>query len=151
MGLFTSKKKEPNKNDLKLKEYEIFSATYFQKNIENIISKKSPINFEYIMEKFSKDTKTLWKYDTLKINGITYAKEPNNKHDKNAIKIMCDYTQIGYIPAENNINFAKLIDSNQIYSSYIVITGGPYKTKSAKDIIINSVEYHVTLKVLIKK
>lgn len=53
--------------------------------------------------------------------------EPNNPHDKNAIKVMVNNVHIGYVPAELCSEIKHYISINRIKSADISVWGGDYK------------------------
>lgn len=42
---------------------------------------------------------------------LTYSREPTNRYDQNAIKLIANTKHLGYIPKEDNPNIAKHLDS----------------------------------------
>lgn len=147
--------KEHSREELKEIEYDIASAFYFQKDIEKVVSKLLPINNRYIMESFDDKSFVVWKYNPCKIKNVKFEKEPKNKHDKNAIKIMVgissiDYRMIGYIPKEENVKFAKLLDEKKIYNVNLTILGGERKTITENCVVNGEDSYKVILRVIIK-
>lgn len=100
--------KEPTKNDLEEVEFYISSASYCQEDIEKLVKKLQPINNRYIMEDPQENNMVVYKYGVCNVRDVVFLKEPKNKHDKNAIKIMASYGTfgtyfVGYIPQENNV------------------------------------------------
>lgn len=147
---------EPTKNELMEIEYYISSASYYQNQIENVVSTLQPINNRYIMETFSKNNTTIWKYDPCKIKDVKFEKEPNNEHDNNAIKIivktgLIGNVLIGYIPQEDNIQFKEWLNSGKIYNINLTIYGGENKTILENSVMEDKTNYKVTLKILVKK
>lgn len=137
-------------------EYHITSATYFQKEIEKLVDKISPINNRYLTEQFSETNMVVWKYDQCKIKNVRFEKDPKNKHDPNAIKIiagtkMLDMTQIGYIPQSENAKFKSLLDKKRIYNINLIIYGGEKKIIAKNNTINEKEDYKVILRILIKK
>lgn len=155
MGLFS--KKEITKEELKEVEMQIYSASHYQKEIENVISRVMSINNRYIMETYLKDdTNIVWKYDTCHIKKVLFENEPKNKYDPHAIKILVGDgalvpTTIGYIPQEDNKKIKKWIDNKQIYNINLKIYGGDKKYISKDNVMHDKTNYKVTLNVLIKK
>lgn len=53
--------------------------------------------------------------------------EPNNPHDPNAIKVLVDGIQIGYVPADKTDRVKKLLETKQLHDVTCEFYGGPYK------------------------
>lgn len=119
-------------------------TNYYQNDAQKImqsIGKESPYwrktNRE-ILDYIQSNWKDLYRYYKVVTNDVKIVREPNNKHDKNALKVTVNNKLAGYIPAE----IAKKLNpifKNQ--SSYQIIAsikgfGGEYKTlnKSGKSI-----------------
>lgn len=69
---------------------------------------------------------TIWKQE-FNPEIIELTPEPDNAHDKNAVKVIVDGTHIGYIKAEECLHILDLIKSNRIVSVSCEISGGQYK------------------------
>ena len=54
-------------------------------------------------------------------------REPDNEHDKNAIRVEVDHRLIGYISKRQNKALLKIMDEKKILTSDVMIVGGPYK------------------------
>ena len=157
MGLLDKIKnalKEPTKDDLKEVELNIYSASYYQPEIEKLVSKIMPINNRYIMETPSTRNMMVWKYDPCMVKHVKFEKDPKNEHDPNAIKIMAgsnllDMVLIGYVPREDNKKFKKWMDEGKIYNVNLVIVGGDNKAVAENCTIKDSTNYKVTLRLLV--
>ena len=56
---------------------------------------------------------------------VELVREPDNRHDSNAIRVDSDYGQIGYIPSETAVSLAPKMDRGNAVHAYIeAITGG---------------------------
>lgn len=85
-------------------------------------------------------------------NEIEFELEPDNKYDKNAIKVNLSYHGcIGYVPRENNILVRELIENGQIKTITHNITGGNYKYFDGESIEKDEEEYEVTVNILYKE
>ena len=58
---------------------------------------------------------------------VVLEEEPDNKYDKNAIKVIIDGVHVGYIKKEDCIHVKQLIDSKNIISIDATIYGGKYR------------------------
>ena len=147
--------REPTKDELTFtKIEEIYSTSYFQPQLEKVISKSMPMNNEFLLEKFPKNISTVWKYNVYYPKRIKrFEKDDKNEHDKNAVKIIVDNTQIGYIPSERAYKFRKLMDEKRIYNINLKISGGEYIKKSdkSKEYYKSSVNCYVKMYLLIRK
>ncbi|HEK9571182.1 TPA: HIRAN domain-containing protein, partial [Streptococcus equi subsp. equi] len=71
----------------------------------------------------------IYKYNYLKSNEVKLVREPNNKHDQNAVKILVKNIFIGYIPHEIAKEINRYLKNKKYnYDASISIYGGPYKT-----------------------
>lgn len=75
---------------------------------------------------------TVYEYENMSTVHLKLEREPENEHDKNAIKVMTlnsrgGYTTIGYIPRTHNIKVGIIL--NEINSLVGYFSGGKYKTK----------------------
>ena len=146
--------REPTKDELTFtKIEEIYSTSYCQPQLEKVISKSMPINNEFILEKFPKNISTVWKYNVYYPKNVRFEKDDKNEHDKNAVKIIVDNTQIGYIPSEKAHKFRKWLDEKRIYNINLKISGGEYikKLDKSKECYKSSYNYSIKLHLLIKK
>ncbi|MFT9599175.1 YqaE/Pmp3 family membrane protein [Mesobacillus sp.] len=75
---------------------------------------------------------------------VSFEKEPDNKFDKNAIKVLInlgnDRQHIGYVPKTDNVKVGQLMDSNSINYIDAVFVGGKvkeveYDDDKGKDIV----------------
>lgn len=56
---------------------------------------------------------------------VELVREPNNKHDKNAIRVDSDQGQLGYIPSATAAKLAPYMDAGHTFDAFIEkITGG---------------------------
>ena len=59
--------------------------------------------------------------------------EPDNPHDKNAVMVLVDGENVGYISADENLHVIELMKSNVIEDVSATITGGSYKIVYSED------------------
>lgn len=70
--------------------------------------------------------------------------EPNNPHDRNALRVDINGLTVGYISRDENIECANILS----HSKFIMtarIKGGRSKTVSSTNIILNEYDFRVTL------
>lgn len=105
-----------------------------KKTIQNISGPKqytfdvagTPYCKDNIKMILKKSTRSDYIYQVLKTEPVL-AKEPSNKHDKNAIMVLINGVKVGYVPASDNVEIGKLLDNNKIHSLMAKVTGGPKK------------------------
>ena len=68
----------------------------------------------------------IWLYDFYP-ETVELVPEPENPHDKNAIKVLIDGLHVGYIKAGSCAHLLKIINESRIRSIECRISGGPYK------------------------
>ena len=84
---------------------------------------------KYLKSYILRTYKTVYKYNKLKTVDVILQREPLNKHDKNAIKVLVNNTFVGYIPAEIARKIAFMIQNKKYrYDAILTGRGGPYKT-----------------------
>lgn len=54
-------------------------------------------------------------------------KDPENEHDKNAIKVLCGGVHVGFIPAKKAVEVGEIMDTKKIVNVSVFIEGGEYK------------------------
>lgn len=100
------------------------------------------------------DGQDIWEYDPLLVGEVKLIKEPNNKYDKNAIRVEIENKLVGYIPKKNILLFNNLENVKSI-SGFIY--GGnlkkiDYDTEEYKDkVIIEKHELGIQLEVIFKQ
>ena len=104
---------------------EAYQVADFLSGGEHYLGKDNKYLKSYILRTY----KTVYKYNKLKTVDVILQREPLNKHDKNAIKVLVNNTFVGYIPAEIARKIAFMIQ-NKKYRCDAILTGrgGPYKT-----------------------
>ncbi len=109
-------------------ETKIAGISFYEKDIQN--------NFAELNDGYNR-TKTeivddyddgikIYKYDYV-INRAELVPDPTNEHDPNAIKVMCDGVQVGFIPAKETKKVKALMGSPLYAGVTVQILGGAYK------------------------
>lgn len=90
-----------------------------------------------------------WK-GSYKNNGyIKIEKEPDNEYDKNAVKIILEeYGRIGYVPKNQNVEVAKILEEKENISFKMEITGGKYKLWDGDEMETDEEEYGINIKLV---
>lgn len=91
----------------------------------------------------------IWK-GSYKNNGyIKIEKEPDNEYDKNAVKIILEeYGRIGYVPKNQNVEVAKILEEKENISFKMEITGGKYKLWDGDEMETDEEEYGINIKLV---
>lgn len=105
-----------------------FEAVGVEYRLDNLLSvSQSSRSFNYpdevFLEKYS-DGRNIFKYFFNNSIG-TLEPEPDNPHDKNAIKVMLDGVHIAYVPAALCLDVSRLLNSG--YTPVVKVKGGPFK------------------------
>ena len=104
---------------------EAYEVADFLSGGEHYFGKDNKYLKSYILRTY----KTVYKYNKLKTVDVILQREPLNKHDKNAIKVLVNNTFVGYIPAEIARKIASVVKNNKYrYDAILTGRGGPYKT-----------------------
>ena len=104
---------------------EAYRVADFLSGGEHYFGKDNKYLKSYILRTY----KTVYKYNKLKTVDVILQREPLNKHDKNAIKVLVNNTFVGYIPAEIARKIAFMIQNKKYrYNAILTGRGGPYKT-----------------------
>ena len=104
---------------------EAYQVADFLSGGEHYFGKDNKYLKSYILRTY----KTVYKYNKLKTVDVILQREPLNKHDKNAIKILVNNTFVGYIPAEIARRIAFMVQNKKYrYDAILTGRGGPYKT-----------------------
>lgn len=104
---------------------EAYQAAEFLSDGEHYFGKDNKYLKSYILRTY----KTVYKYNKLKTVDVILQREPLNKHDKNAIKVLVNNTFVGYIPAEIARKIAFMVQNKKYrYDAILTGRGGPYKT-----------------------
>ena len=104
---------------------EAYQVADFLSGGEHYFGKDNKYLKSYILRTY----KTVYKYNKLKTVDVILQREPLNKNDKNAIKVLVNNTFVGYIPAEIARKIAFMIQNKKYrYDAILTGRGGPYKT-----------------------
>jgi len=68
----------------------------------------------------------IYKYSPIELDA-ELVPEPDNPRDPNAIKVLVDGVQIGYVPADKTGKAKSLLEKKQIHAITSAFYGGPYK------------------------
>lgn len=80
---------------------------------------------------------------------IRFEKEPENEHDKNAIRVMIKgMGTVGYVPKDRNISFAEIIDTKEIKKVVANVSGGNYKLWDGEELETDREDYTILITVL---
>ena len=119
---------EPEKDSFKKYSFKVAGISRRQRAItDNLI----PENYEYSLSKkelvdLGMIGERIYKYDPT-VMDADLVPEPNNPKDPNAIKVLVNNVQIGYVPAEKTSVVKKLLSSKQVHSIACGFYGGPFK------------------------
>lgn len=90
------------------------------------LSKRQLIDYGQTFER-------IYKTDYL-VGKVELVPEPDNPHDSNAIKVVCDGQHIGYIKGGSCAHVHKLLREDRILKIEAEVVGGPYKVLLEEDI-----------------
>lgn len=122
-------------------------------NLDSYVSDHYNSSFTRIEEDYMYDEK-IYKYSDIPVMHINFETEPENQHDKYAVKVLVGNTEyvqehIGYVPAEISEQFSKVIMTNGSMSVECYINGGEYKIFHAEYDIQKGVDnYFISLKTI---
>lgn len=60
-------------------------------------------------------------------------KDPENEHDKNAVKVLCGGVHVGFIPLDKAVEVGEIIDTKKIINVFVSIEGGEYRYYDSVD------------------
>ena len=119
---------KPKQNPYKCYSFKVAGISRRQRAIEeNLVTE----NYEYSLSKkelveSGMIDERIYKYDPT-VMDADLVPEPDNPKDPNAIKVLVDDVQIGYVPAEKTDAVKKLLSSKQVQSVTCEFYGGPFK------------------------
>ncbi|MBC2575192.1 HIRAN domain-containing protein [Peptostreptococcus canis] len=132
MGLLSIINKTSDSADIFELREKVTSSYYFQENVNKIYEEYLEPYDEYggLTKKDFLDNPVGYIKYKIPINAtfscsVKLVKEPKNIHDKNAIKIMANKKQVGYVPTSLLPTVHKHF--NTISSVQLIPQGGPYK------------------------
>lgn len=118
---------------------------YVKQNITSILS----INSVYRLsdERFTKcvpENKRIYKYK-IKTSSAKFVPEPDNEHDRNALKVMIDNVHVGYIPADNCIEVKKII--KKVKSITATVRCGDCKYHVGNEVYKSEEDFNIDLNI----
>lgn len=116
-----------------IETFGIAGLNYYSENIEEFAYDNVEYGYskrELIDEGLTDERIYRTYYDTAK---ISVEKEPDNEHDKNAIRVAVDGLTIGHIQKRDCRRVAELLASGRIRKVYCNVNGGAYKYVSENE------------------
>lgn len=110
-----------------IKTYRVAGVTYYEDNILSLAQENDFYEMtkkELIEDGF--EDERIYEYDFC-VSKFEVVPEPDNPHDKNAIKVLADGVQIGHIKAGSCSHLLNVIKENRITKIEGEIKGGKYK------------------------
>lgn len=148
-------KKDEEKNIQQEKSFQNFNvagANYYQhelNKIAKIIKSQIPPDAMWRGKsddqiRSSKSDKPFYELPILPQTGdIVLAREPDNPHDKNAVRVDLFGIKVGYVPAEiNTVVWKSYQSSNNLQW---ILFGGRYKEFDGEEVIVRSMPYKVEI------
>lgn len=108
-------------------EFHVSGTSFRENEIESIGIENYEFDYSRkdFLEIFSEGQR-IYKY-LFAPKSVVLEEEPDNKYDKNAIKVIIDDVHVGYIKKEDCTHVKQLIDSKNIISIDATISGGKYR------------------------
>ena len=135
--------------------FNVAGANYYQDELNKIAKIiKSQIATDAIWRgksddqiKASKSTKPFYELPIMPQTGdIALVREPDNPHDKNAVRVDLFGIKVGYVPAEINTVVWKSYQSSSDFQW--ILFGGRYKEFDGEEVIVRSTPYRVEVGVI---
>lgn len=126
-ALFIFLTRKPKKGkETETRTYDIAGLSYHEEDLANIAQKSEEYEYtkKQIIDNELEDEK-LYKYTFPSFGKLE--KDPQNEHDKNAVKVLCGGVHIGFIPAKNAVEVSEIMDKKKITRVFIAIDGGEYR------------------------
>lgn len=122
-----SKSDDISIDDYNTEEFHVTGTSFRENDIESIGIENYEFDYSRkdFLEIFSEGQR-IYKY-LFAPKSVVLEEEPDNKYDKNAIKVIIDGVHVGYIKKEDCIHVKQLIDSKNIISIDATISGGKYR------------------------
>ena len=147
MGLFSFlfKEKQPTSRELKKKDLSVAGTYYYQDGIAKLATpNKDYKSSAKTLLANDKGMQRIFQYNYIN-KPVELIPEPQNKHDKNAIKVVIAGELVGYIPREECLQVKQILNHSEIKYISAHISGGKYKVvnsdgtveKDSLDISIN--------------
>lgn len=114
----------------------LMGTNYHEKEANKVmaeIGKKSPYwdkDKDFISDYIKSNFKDIYKYYRVSTKDVEIVREPLNRHDPNAIKVMVNKTFVGYFPADLAKRLIPYVKKSSHYQMEATLTGrgGQYKT-----------------------
>jgi hypothetical protein len=108
-----------------------FKVAGISRRQKDITSKLLPENSDYLLSKsdlveIGAIDERIYKYSPIELDAELVL-EPDNPRDPNAIKVLADGVQLGYVPADKTGKVKSLLEKKQIHTITSAFYGGPYK------------------------
>lgn len=108
-----------------------FKVAGISRRQKDIASKLLTENSDFLLSKselveIGAVDERIYKYSPIELDA-ELVPEPDNPRDPNAIKVLVDGVQIGYVPADKTGKVKSLLDKGQIHAITSAFYGGPYK------------------------
>jgi hypothetical protein len=122
-----SKSDDISIDDYNTEEFHVTGTSFRENDIESIGIENYEFDYSRkdFLEIFSEGQR-IYKY-LFAPKSVVLEEEPDNKYDKNAIKVIIDDVHVGYIKKEDCTHVKQLIDSKNIISIDATISGGKYR------------------------
>lgn len=157
MGLFSKKKKETKQAPAPAPARHVETVSFKVAGISNYgeaikaLSEGQENDWftatkKELKENYMLDEK-IYQYD-FAIRKTELLPEPDNPHDKNAIKVMMDQELVGYVPKTKCKAIKEILDTKEIKLMTGEIYGGKYKCVSDDDIEKGETEYGAMVQIV---
>jgi len=121
------KKSEGTTKTLKTKDFFVVGTYYHQKEISKLtVANKDYKSKASTLIEQEKTMQRIFQYTFIN-KPVKLVPEPNNKHDKNAVKVIIAGEHVGYIKREECSQVKNIIKNKEIKYISAFISGGKYK------------------------
>lgn len=108
-----------------------FKVAGISRRQKNIASKLLLENSDFLLSKselveIGAIDERIYKYSPIELDA-ELVPEPDNPRDPNAIKVLVDGVQIGFVPADKTGKVKSILEKEQIHAITSAFYGGPYK------------------------
>lgn len=125
---------KPQHDDSKVKTYKVAGISHYMENIKALgVENDNYLLSHTELSECGLTYERIYKTEYF-INKVELVPEPDNPHDSNAIKVLCDDLHIGYIKAGSCAHVHKLLKDSRIVKISAELSGGPYKILLEDDI-----------------
>ena len=127
MGLLNLFKKESEKRELKIEDFEAAGVIYQAENIKKLACSNPEwkSTCKAIIAN-GHGGKKIYRYNYIH-KPVKLVPEPKNEHDKNAIMVIIAGEHVGYVPSELCSHVKKILNKHEIKYISAFISGGQYK------------------------